>query len=85
MHRWALQDAKARFSAVVDRACRVGPQLVTRRGTDVVVVMATRDFDELTGQRGGADLAAFLRESPLAELPPETLERVRDTGREVEL
>ena len=34
---WALQDAKNRFSAVVDRACQVEPQIVTRRGPPVAV------------------------------------------------
>jgi len=27
---WALQDAKNKFSAVVDRACDIEPQIVTR-------------------------------------------------------
>ena len=36
---WALQDAKNRFSAVVDRACQVEPQIVTRRGTPVAVLI----------------------------------------------
>ena len=35
---WALQDAKSRFSAVVNRACEVEPQIVTRRGSPVVVM-----------------------------------------------
>jgi antitoxin Phd len=29
---WSLQDAKNRFSAVVDAAARGEPQMVTRRG-----------------------------------------------------
>ncbi len=36
---WQLQDAKARFSELVDDALRDGPQLVTRRGEAVVVVV----------------------------------------------
>ena len=44
MDAWKLQDAKARFSEVVDRALRDGPQLVTRHGENAVVIVAYRDF-----------------------------------------
>ena len=37
---WALQDAKNKFSAVVDRACQVEPQIVTRRGAPVAVLIS---------------------------------------------
>lgn len=35
MASWALQDAKAHFSDVVEQARRKGPQTVTRRGLSV--------------------------------------------------
>ena len=41
---WALQDAKSKFSAVVDRACEVEPQIVTRRGKPVVVMISYREY-----------------------------------------
>jgi len=41
---WALQDAKNRFSAVVDRACEVEPQIVTRRGIPVAVLVSYKHF-----------------------------------------
>jgi prevent-host-death family protein len=37
---WTLQDAKNRFSAVVDAAARGEPQKVTRRGKWVSVVLS---------------------------------------------
>mgnify|MGYP006144942123 CR=1 FL=1 len=40
MHAWQLQDAKSRFSELVECALNEGPQLVTRRGNDAVVLMA---------------------------------------------
>ena len=45
---WALQDAKSRFSAVVNRACEVEPQIVTRRGEPVVVMLAYSDYRKLS-------------------------------------
>lgn len=41
---WALQDAKNRFSAVVDRACQVEPQIVTRRGAPVAVLISYETY-----------------------------------------
>ncbi len=36
MRTWQLQEAKSRFSEVVDMTLKEGPQLVTRRGQDAV-------------------------------------------------
>jgi antitoxin Phd len=44
MDIWKLQDAKARFSEVVDRALHDGPQVVTRHGENTVVIVAYREF-----------------------------------------
>ncbi|WP_420445755.1 type II toxin-antitoxin system prevent-host-death family antitoxin [Candidatus Poriferisodalis sp.] len=44
---WQLQDAKNRFSAVVDAALLGEPQRVTRRGQPVVVVVAVDEFERL--------------------------------------
>ena len=44
---WQLQDAKNRFSAVVDAALAGDPQRVTRRGTPAVVVLAVDEYERL--------------------------------------
>ena len=44
---WPLQDAKNRFSAVVEAALGGEPQRVTRRGQPVVVVVAVDEFERL--------------------------------------
>ncbi len=41
---WQLQEAKQRFSELVRRALEEGPQTVTRRGEEVVVVIQRRNF-----------------------------------------
>ena len=41
---WSLQDAKNRFSAVVEAAERGDPQLVTKRGRAAVVVISVQDY-----------------------------------------
>ncbi|OSP53946.1 type II toxin-antitoxin system Phd/YefM family antitoxin [Pseudoruegeria sp. SK021] len=62
---WTVQDAKNKFSAVVDAALAGTPQQVTRRGKPAVVVMSVSEYDRLlqgaTLTRGGfvAHLLAF--------------------------
>ncbi len=47
MNDWALQDAKNRFSAVVNAALAGEPQRVTRRGEPAVVVIAVEEYERL--------------------------------------
>lgn len=44
---WTLQDAKNRFSMVVEAALAGRPQAVTRRGRPAVVVVAVEEYDRL--------------------------------------
>lgn len=60
--RWQLQEAKQRFSGVVRSATSDGPQLVTKHGDEVAVVLDIREYRRLKG--GTQDLKAFLRSAP---------------------
>lgn len=60
---WTLQDAKNRFSAVVDAALAGQPQQVTRRGKPAVVVLAAADYARMLAdaeQRRGSFVAHLL-------------------------
>ncbi len=61
---WILQDAKARFSELVRAVKLEGPQLVTVRGKDEVVVIAVEEFRRLKGNRTGQDLVEAMRAAP---------------------
>ena len=39
MKSWPVQDAKARFSELLDACLAEGPQMVTRRGTEAAVLV----------------------------------------------
>ena len=68
-HDWQLHDAKARLSNLVRRACEEGPQRITVRGEDAVVVISAADFARmLTSLRPERSLHALLSESPLRDL-----------------
>jgi antitoxin Phd len=45
-HRWSVQDAKNRFSEVVE-AARKEPQTVTKHGKPTVVVIAADAYERL--------------------------------------
>ena len=77
---WQLQDAKSKFSELVDSALAQGAQIITRRGRKAVVVLPFTEYERLT--RRGSSLAQFLLSSPLAgsEL---SIERDAELPREI--
>ncbi len=46
-NKWQLQEAKARFSALVEDTLENGPQIVTKRGIEAVVVVPYQQWLEL--------------------------------------
>lgn len=86
MTRWKLEDAKNQFSRLVQAALDEGPQLVTRRGEEAVVVLSFKQFRKLAERR--RNLVEFMRNSPLADALAAgelALERSRDFSRGLEL
>jgi prevent-host-death family protein len=49
MQTWQLQEAKSRFSELVDLTLREGPQMVTRRGQDAVVILSAIEYRRMSG------------------------------------
>jgi prevent-host-death family protein len=79
---WQLQEAKQRFSELVQRALDEGPQIVTRRGKEAVVVVAADDYRRLTGAE--PDFKQFLLTAP--DLTPLELDsQPRDLPRELDV
>jgi prevent-host-death family protein len=62
-HTWSVAEAKARLSEVLDHALNDGPQAITRRGREIVVVVSTEEWHRKTSRSGS--LAEFLAASPL--------------------
>ena len=48
---WQLQDAKNRFSELVQKARQEGPQTVTLRGRRAAVVLSAEAYDALLRER----------------------------------
>jgi antitoxin Phd len=79
---WQLQDAKSKFSQVVERALSQGTQIVTRRGKKAVVVMPFEEYEKLT--RKETSLVQFLSLSPLAGSNL-VLDRDKNLPRDIEI
>ncbi len=85
---WQLQEAKQKFSELVRRTLDEGPQVVTRHGEEVVVVVPAEEFRRMSEREDGEkkmDFKEFLMSAPegleliIPERPP------NDYPREVDL
>ncbi len=47
MDVWPVQDAKARFSEMLDACVSQGPQLVTKRGAEAAVLVPVAEWKRL--------------------------------------
>ena len=79
--RWPVQDAKQRFSELLRRAHSDGPQIVTRHGEEVAVIIDAVEFHRLTGEQ--TDFKDYLRTGP--PLDDLELSRAGDLPREIDL
>lgn len=78
---WSLQDAKQRLSQLIRQAERDGPQVVTRHGREVAVVLSAATYRKLSGS--GRDFKDFLLSGP--DLSALEIERPGDPAPTVEL
>lgn len=78
---WQVQAAKAHLSEVLEHAEREGPQMITKHGREWAVVVSIEEYRRLTQHR--PDFRDFLLSGP--KVDELTVERDRDTGREVVL
>jgi prevent-host-death family protein len=81
MHTWQLQEAKSRFSEVVDLTRTEGPQMVTRRGAEAVVILAAEDYRRLIGD--APNLIDHLLNAPRGEAL--VITRSKETIRNLDL
>lgn len=47
MSSWKVQDAKARFTELLNTALKKGPQVVTRRGVETAVLVPIEEWRRL--------------------------------------
>lgn len=62
-HTWTVAEAKAKFSELIEKANKEGPQKITKRGRTAAVLVAAGQWERRTRRKG--NLADFLLSSPL--------------------
>jgi prevent-host-death family protein len=66
---WAVQDAKARFSELLEACVSEGPQVVTKRGEEAAVVVAAPEWHRLRHAARPSLKALLLSGEPRIPLP----------------
>jgi prevent-host-death family protein len=85
---WQIQDAKQRFSEMIRAVTSEGPQVITRHGKDVAVVVDIGEYRRLT--RPAVDLTGVLLGGPKLDDATDVFgeveaERKADFGRAFDL
>ena len=72
MSSWPVQDAKARFSELLDASVEKGPQIVTRRGVETAVLVPIDEWRRLNAVAPPSLKALLLAPHPRFEnlIPP---------------
>ena len=69
---WQLQEAKNKFSELVERAAEGEPQVVTKRGKPTAVLVSATEYARLKGQSGlsATDFVQHLLSAPKGDFTP---------------
>lgn len=81
MATWQVQEAKSRFSELIEIADAEGPQIITRHGAERAVVLSIADYRSLAAPQ--ESLRDYLLSGP--KVDRFDIRRSRDTGRKVSL
>jgi prevent-host-death family protein len=68
MNSWPVQDAKSRFSELLDTCLSEGPQVVTRRGTETAVLVPMAEWKRLNNTARPSLKALLLAEDDRIDL-----------------
>ena len=79
---WQLQDAKSKFSQLVESAMHNKPQFVTKHGNNAVVILSFEEYRKMIKPK--KDLISFFRASPFVDFEID-VKRNKDTPRDIEL
>jgi prevent-host-death family protein len=79
--KWQVNEAKSRFSELLELVETQGPQVITRHGKDKAVVLSIEDYRKLEAIK--PDFKEYLLSGP--KVDDFEIERPQDQGREIDL
>jgi prevent-host-death family protein len=82
-HTWQLQEAKNKLSRVVENALNDGPQIITKRGVEVAIVLSYAEYQKMLASR--QRLSDFFQGSPLAGVDVDLTRDVSDARDDIRL
>jgi len=68
MKSWSAQDAKARFSELLNTCLREGPQVVTKRGADAAILVPMDNWRRLQHSSRPTLKELLLTDEPTTEI-----------------
>jgi prevent-host-death family protein len=83
LQTWQLQEAKNKLSRLIEEAIQSGPQIITRRGTEVAIVISIDEYRKMTARKG--KLSEFFAQSPPAGMDLDLSRDKSGARRDVEL
>ena len=69
MKSWPVQEAKARFSELLDTCIKDGPQVVTKRGADAAVLVPMREWRRFQQSAPPTLKELLLAPTPRGDIP----------------
>lgn len=79
---WQIQEAKSKFSQLIDIVQEEGVQKITKNGEEVAFIVSKDFFEKM--QPGEDDLLAFFKKAPFPELDLKII-RSQESAREFDL
>ncbi|MBV8086962.1 MAG: type II toxin-antitoxin system Phd/YefM family antitoxin [Chloroflexi bacterium] len=67
--KWPVQEAKARFSELLETCTKEGPQIITKRGLEAAVLVPAKQWEELSRRARPTLKDVLLGPGPRFELP----------------
>jgi antitoxin Phd len=77
MSSWPVQDAKARFSELLETCLKEGPQIVTKRGADAAVLVPMKEWRRLQQEARPTLKDLLLADYARADIPVPPRGRLR--------
>ncbi len=79
---WQLQEAKAKFSKVINEAIQRGPQIITKHGIETALLISIDDYKQISKKE--SKISRFFKSSPLYNVELD-IQRSKDYPRDIEL